>query len=154
MKSLLALDIGTNLGWAMRNADGAITHDVARFPSTRFSGAGIRFVHFRKWLADMLGAAPVDAVYFEEVHNHGKAGVAAAHLYGGFTAILMAYCEQHAIPYQGIGVGQIKKVWTGKGNANKAAMIAEAERRGFKVEDDNEADALAVLHAGIAEVDA
>lgn len=154
MKSILALDIGTNCGWAMRNKDGAIVSDVARFPSTRFSGAGMRYVHFRKWLADMLGESPVDLVYFEEVHNHGKAGTAAAHLYGGFVAILMAYCEQHKIPYQGIGVGQTKKLWTGKGNANKEAMLEEARRRGFKPADDNEADALAILHVGIAEVGA
>ena len=34
---------------------------------------------------------------------------------------------------------------TGKGNANKDAMIAAARARGFTPTDDNEADAIAIL---------
>jgi Holliday junction resolvasome RuvABC endonuclease subunit len=153
MKSILALDLGTNCGWAVRNRDGAVASDVARFPPSRFAGGGMRFVQFRKWLADMLGNGQVDLVYFEEVRNHGKAGVDAAHLYGGFLAHLTAYCESHSIPYQGVGVGQVKKSWTGKGNSNKEAMVAEAKRRGFNTSNDNEADALAILEFAKTEID-
>jgi Holliday junction resolvasome RuvABC endonuclease subunit len=42
-------------------------------------------------------------------------------------------------------VGEIKKSFTGKGNAPKEAMIAEARRRGYEPVDDNEADAIAIL---------
>ena len=49
----------------------------------------------------------------------------------------------------GVGVGTVKKAWTGKGNATKDDMIAEAERRGMKVIDDNHADALAILAYGV-----
>ena len=45
----------------------------------------------------------------------------------------------------GVGVGTVKKAWTGKGNAKKAEMIAAARQRGIKVVDDNEADAVAIL---------
>jgi Holliday junction resolvasome RuvABC endonuclease subunit len=44
-----------------------------------------------------------------------------------------------------VAVGTIKKHWTGKGNATKEAMIAEATRRGFTVKNSDEADALALL---------
>jgi Holliday junction resolvasome RuvABC endonuclease subunit len=50
------------------------------------------------------------------------------------------------IPYQGVPVGSIKKHATGKGNASKEMMIAAAKARGFRPADDNEADALAILH--------
>jgi hypothetical protein len=38
-----------------------------------------------------------------------------------------------------------KRYATGKGNADKAAMIAAMRARGFAPTDDNEADALALL---------
>lgn len=62
---------------------------------------------------------------------------------------LTAWCEQHNIPYQGVPVGTIKKNATGKGNAGKQEMIAAAIKRGHAPGDDNEADALALLHWAI-----
>ena len=75
----------------------------------------------------------------------GTPGVDAAHAYGGFLGQLTAWCEQRAIPYQGVPVGTLKKHATGKGNADKAAMIAAMQAKGFHPADDNEADALALL---------
>ena len=42
-------------------------------------------------------------------------------------------------------VGTIKRFATGKGNADKAAVIDAMRARGFAPRDDNEADALAIL---------
>lgn len=53
--------------------------------------------------------------------------------------------ETVRIPCRGINVTSIKKFITGKGNANKEEMIKAMNEQGFKVEDDNEADALGVL---------
>jgi Holliday junction resolvasome RuvABC endonuclease subunit len=49
------------------------------------------------------------------------------------------------VPYQGVPVGTIKKHATGRGNADKQAMVAAARARGFSPADDNEADAIALL---------
>ena len=46
--------------------------------------------------------------------------------------------------------GTIKRHATGKGNADKDAMIAAARARGFSPADDNEADAIALLLWAIA----
>ena len=73
----------------------------------------------------------------------------AAHAYGGFMGHLTAWCEHHNIPYQGVPVGTIKKHATGKGNAGKSEMIVAAKVRGHNPVDDNEADALALLHWAI-----
>ena len=144
MTTILALDLGTTTGWAML-ADGTITSGSQSFKPQRFEGGGMRFLKFKRWLSDMsyCGTYPLDAVYFEEVRRH--AGVDAAHAYGGFMAHLTAWCEHHQIPYQGVPVGTIKLSWTGRGNANKEAMIAKARWRGHDPIDDNEADALALL---------
>ena len=110
----------------------------------------MRFLKFKRWLADTKACTDgIDAVYFEEVRRHG--GVDAAHAYGGFMAHLTAWCEHHQIPYQGVPVGTIKKHATGKGNANKDAMIAAAMALGFDPQDDNEADALALLNFAMAQ---
>jgi hypothetical protein len=72
-------------------------------------------------------------------------GTFAAHAYGGFIAILTAFCEREQIDYAAIPVGTIKKHWVDDGRATKAQMMEEALGRGFNITTDNEADALAIL---------
>ena len=108
----------------------------------------MRYLRFKRWLTELNQTTDgIDAVYFEEVRRH--AGVDAAHAYGGFMAHLTAWCEHHQIPYQGVPVGTIKKHATGKGNAGKAEMISAMRALGHQPEDDNEADALALLYLAI-----
>ena len=149
-KALLALDLGTHTGWALRSRDGTVTSGTEHFQPHRFEGGGMRYLRFKRWLAEVERAAGVlGAVYFEEVRRH--AGVDAAHAYGGFMAHLTAWCEHHQIPYQGVPVGTIKKHATGLGNASKTAMVAAIQAKGYPVTDDNEADALALLHWALAQ---
>jgi len=142
--ALLALDLGTNTGWAMRLADGAVVSGTMAFKPGRYEGGGMRFLRFRTWLDHLEFAAKhIALVHFEEVRRH--AGTDAAHIYGGFLAHLTAWCELKNIPYQGVPVGTIKRHATGKGNAGKDMVIAAMQALGHHPEDDNEADALAIL---------
>ena len=142
--SILALDLGTHTGWALRQRDGGIVSGTQHFTPSRFEGGGMRFLRFKHWLTEIKQTAGgIDAVYFEEVRRH--VGVDAAHAYGGFLAHLTAWCEHHSIPYQGVPVGTIKKHAIGKGNGDKKAVIAAIKAKGFDPADDNEADALALL---------
>jgi Holliday junction resolvasome RuvABC endonuclease subunit len=149
-RCLLALDLGTTTGFCVGNA-AASSSGTANFKPGRFEGGGMRFVKFRGWLNEMSGAYPIDQVAFEEVRRH--AATDAAHVYGGLMATLTAWCEERSIPYEAVPVGTIKKHWTGKGNADKAAMIAESERRGLSPADDNEADAQALFDFKFAQAD-
>jgi hypothetical protein len=143
-RTLLALDLGSTLGWAVRLPDGSITSGTAAFRPGRFEGGGMGWLRFRRWLDDMAASAgPLCSVVFEEVRRH--TGTTAAHVYGGFLAHLTAWCEGAGVPYQGVPVGTIKRFATGKGNAPKEAVIAAMRARGFTPRDDNEADALALL---------
>ncbi|MCZ8149701.1 MAG: hypothetical protein O9325_17855 [Roseomonas sp.] len=143
-RAVLALDLGTTTGWALRGQDGGITSGTMTFRPSRFEGGGMRYLRFRGWLSEMAGlTSGISRIAFEEVRAH--AGTDAAHLYGGFLATLTAWCEQMDIPYEGVPVGTIKRFATGKGNADKAAMIAAMRTRGFAPADDNEADAIALL---------
>src|SRR5690554_5200460 len=146
--TILALDLGTTTGWALKLADGTITSGSMSFKPQRFEGGGMRYLRFRRWLSELKASTDIHAVYFEEVRRH--MGVDAAHAYGGFMAQLTAWCEHHQIPYQGVPVGTIKKHATGKGNAGKGAVIAAVRAWSFDPVDDNEADALALLRWAIA----
>ena len=126
------------------DADGAIASGTVSFRPSRYDGGGIRYLRFRSWLDSLAtDAGGFGIVHFEEVRRH--AGTDAAHIYGGLLATLTAWCEQRGIAYQGVPVGTIKRFATGKGNADKAAMIAAIRARGFSPADNNEADALAIL---------
>jgi Holliday junction resolvasome RuvABC endonuclease subunit len=142
-RTILALDLGTTTGWA--SLIGGIVHSgtVSLRPS-RYDGGGMRYLRFRGWLDSIAEDSGIPAaIHFEEVRRH--VGTDAAHVYGGLLAILTAWAEQREIPYQGVPVGTIKRHITGKGNADKAAVIAAVRARGFNPADDNEADALAIL---------
>lgn len=142
--SLLTLDLGTTTGWAMAPPDGGIVSGTVSFRPSRYDGGGIRYLRFRAWLDSVAEDADrIGAVYYEEVRRHLSTD--AAHVHGGLLATLTAWCEQRAIAYQGVPVGTIKRHVTGKGNADKAAVVAAIRARGFNPTDDNEADALAIL---------
>jgi len=142
--AVLALDLGTTTGWALRRQDGGITSGTITFRPSRFEGGGMRYLRFRGWLGELAAlAGGLTRIAFEEVRSH--AGTDAAHLYGGFLAHLSAWCEERGVAYEGVPVGTIKRFATGRGNADKAAMIAAMRARGFAPADDNEADAIALL---------
>ena len=126
--TILALDLGTTTGWAIRPRNGDIAHGYASFRPQRFEGGGMRYLRFKRWLTELAAlTTEFNAVYFEEVRRH--AGVDAAHVYGGLMATLTSWCEHRNVPYQGVPVGTIKKHATGKGNASKDAMIAAMRAR-------------------------
>ena len=141
---VLALDLGTTTGWALQAADGLITSGTVSLPAQPL-----------RWRRHALPAVPglarpagprrraITAIHFEEVRRH--VGTDAAHVYGGLLATLTSWAETAGIAYQGVPVGTIKRHATGKGNANKDAMMAAARARGFSPADDNEADAIAIL---------
>lgn len=140
----LALDLGMRCGWAIGYAPTDIVHGVMEFRPGRYEGGGMMWLRFKRWLTEMLDKhGPLDCIYFEEVRAHK--GTAAAHTYGGFLSHLSAFCESRSVPYQGVPVGTIKKHACGKGNAGKPAMMAAMRECGFEPEDDNDADALALL---------
>jgi hypothetical protein len=160
MKSILSLDLGTTTGWALRSRDGSIVSGRQSFKPQRFEGGGMRYLRFTRWLSEIavsdeteegqvkhVNDTLLDQIVFEEVRRH--VGVDAAHAYGGFMSHLTSFAERHAIPYEGVPVGTIKKHATGKGNANKLMMITAMQALGHNPIDDNEADALALLRWAI-----
>lgn len=68
--------------------------------------------------------------------------------------VIKMLCELSNIPLIEYAPISIKKSFTGKTKATKEQMIKEAKKRGFKVKNDHEADAVALYfhHLGVADV--
>ncbi|WLW64295.1 crossover junction endodeoxyribonuclease RuvC [Achromobacter aegrifaciens] len=146
---ILALDLGTKTGYAVRKRDGKVVHGTQSFaPRTSWS-AGQRWLRFQSWLGELLDLHRVDQIAYEHVSFH--AGVRDAHCYGAFRALVEMAADRRNIGLVGTNVQTVKRHWTGKGGADKAAMIAQARARGFRPETDNDADALAVLDWAVAQ---
>lgn len=142
--AIVALDLATVTGFALRSPDGTIHSGTVSFRPSRYDGGGMRYLRFGNWLNQLAtDVGGIGVVFHEEIRRHLSTD--AAHVHGGLLATLTSWCEQRSIPYQGVPVGTIKAFATGKGNADKAAVIAAIRARGFNPTDDNEADALAIL---------
>lgn len=140
---ILALDLGTKTGYAIRDRDGRTIHGTEVFTPRKSWTPGQRWQRFRSWLSDTIVKHQVNRIAYEDVRRH--IGTDAAHAYGAFLAFVEVLADSHNLTLQPVGVGTVKKHWTGKGNAKKDEMIAEAKRRGFRPDGDNSADALAIL---------
>ena len=145
--TIIALDLATTTGWASLSND-IVASGTISFKGSRFEGGGMRFLRFRKFLRELIETEKPETIYYEEVRRHLSTD--AAHIHGGLLAILQSECEAQNIPYSGIPVGTIKKQATGKGNADKAAMVAAAKAKwpDQRIADDNQADALWILECG------
>jgi Holliday junction resolvasome RuvABC endonuclease subunit len=141
---ILALDPATRCGWA--HSDGP--SGTWNCSSLRDESVGMRLIRFRSKLDLLLNSTGIDLVVFESARNvfHQGALVVQSELQG----VLKLWCEDkkllgHKLEYRGYSPSEIKKHATGKGNANKEAMIAAAKVKWPNVGDDNEADALHLL---------
>lgn len=145
---ILFLDLGVRTGWAYKGDGDVVKSGVEYFPlpfhSDIYSRAGTRFFKFHKWLQKILDElGDVDHVVYELVQGHR--GAHASNAYGGFMAILTMECHGRSIVYQALPAKTLKKRMTGRGDANKQHMMEAVRMHGYDFNDDNEADALALL---------
>lgn len=143
-QNILALDLATNTGWAIRMRDGTIKFGSFNSAVARGAKHTQRWANFRYELGPLITANDIHAVVHEDVKRHSSALSAKA--YYGFLCITEMIAVNHNVNLTGLGVGTVKKHWTGKGRASKDEMVAIARAKGFNVANDDEADALAILH--------
>lgn len=148
--NILALDLGTTTGWAT-NANGRIEVGVQQFDVKRGESPGMRYLRFRNWLEEIYTClSSLDVIAYEQTHNRGGAATEVA---AGFSTRVQEFCAQKNIDHIAVHSGTLKKFWTGSGRAGKQEMIEAAKKRNLSPQDDNEADALAVLHWALEEID-
>lgn len=152
-RAILGIDPGTKCGYTIRYADGRHESGVWDLSPRRHEGGGMRYFRLRSYLMRVLEQVDPCALVYEEVVRH--MGTDAAHIYGGIVAVLTEQAEGSDIPYRGIPVATVKKFATGKGNADKTAMVAAARSRWPDdcLTDDNECDARFIAEAFAAELE-
>jgi Holliday junction resolvasome RuvABC endonuclease subunit len=146
---ILALDLGTTMGWAT-DIHGSFDTGVNVFDVKRGESPGMRYLRFNGWLAQFApdGWRP-DLIVYEQTHNRGGAATEVA---AGFATRVQEFCARQRIEHAAVHSATLKKFATGKGNADKPAMVAAVARRWKAVIDDNEADAIALFHYALAEL--
>lgn len=153
--TVLALDLATEMGYALNRADGRIESGSVKFNPKAKEGEGMRWVLFKRWLVEKKAENErLERITYELVVGGVPGQVYAAQIYGGFVAIVQSFCEHHQLAYNGIHVGTIKKRWTGNGAARKPDMVARCRALGFNITNHNEADAIALLHVQLDRVPA
>jgi hypothetical protein len=174
------LDLGTRTGWALLE-NGRIESGVQVFDVKRGESPGMRYLRFTRWLEEMCwrptqGKNPalvtVGLVYsdgtvrppsvpslivYEQTHQRGGAATEVA---AGFATRVQEHCaritSEHpsvSIEHAAVHSATLKKYATGKGNAKKPDMLRAAQTKLlYEGTDDNEADALWLLHYAQNEV--
>jgi len=146
--NLLALDLATHTGWCLRE-NGALESGVETFDVKRGESAGMRYLRFRRWLEEMGPRA--ELIVYEQTIMTGPGSI-AREIATGFATRVQEYCAEHEIEHAAVWASTLKKWTTGKGNADKAAMLEAVARRWRRVDDHNEGDAVALLHYAEAEI--
>jgi len=145
---ILALDIATKTGFAVTDGESGTWNFTAKKDESK----GLRLVLLKRNIARIHKEEPIDIVVFEAVRctRNVQAVVAQSELQG----IVKAWCEIKGIVYKGYTSSTIKKHATGKGNADKKAMVnSAAEFFETTIVDDNHADALWLLDLATIELD-
>ena len=138
---VLSLDLATNTGWAIY--DGQITIGTANFSLKRGESPGMRFLRCRSWLRDTLKLLQkIDLIVYEMPHQRGGAPTQVAM---GLLAEVFAFAARANIETTVVHSMTLKKWATGTGKSNKKAMVKEAQRRGYNVANNDEADAVLML---------
>ena len=156
--NILALDLAINTGWSL----GRLGDHVPAFGSIRFGAVECsheaRFAHALEWTSDFLKRHhnDVDVVVFEQpLHfglrrSNGKSasGPGNDEISYGLAAIVQAVAHLRGVyDVRQARVIDIRRFFLGdnpKRNIAKRETVGRCKALGIKVEDDNQADAIAL----------
>lgn len=147
---VLGIDPGIHTGWAICHDGQIVESGVQVFDLGRGESPGMRFLRFRRWLREVC---PVDRkaviLAYERAHHRGGA---ATEIGVGFCTRIQEFAAEANCETLPVHTATLKKWATGRGRADKAAMVQRAyeaiEAVPFaparKILTDDEADAILV----------
>ena len=147
MTEVITLDLATSTGWARLRGD-EITYGTYRLPSTG-KDLGRFLVPFHDWL--MLFAQGADHVFFEAPYS-GKSQDAARKLFA-LAAMTEYVCHKLEVNCWDENISTVTKHFCGRcpprRDEKKALTIWTCKAMGWNPKNDDEADALALLHLAV-----
>lgn len=168
---LLALDLGTHTGWALFSRGERLASGTWLLGKDRTRDRGDEFLMRVQSLVQSHGVKVIAHEHVPSIHQHASAD--AAHLFGGWLMLLAMISRRTTAKVVRIETPEVyaasgvrrdgRRAPKGASEAdrkhlagerrenNKALVIAAAAARGWIVGDDNEADALFVGVAALAQ---
>lgn len=148
--TVLAIDPGRKLGWAVRRGDGETRHGVEPLPGPPTQWRA--FVGFLNRLNDR-SAHRITDLYIEKSQWRGDRRFALAMLsHGGFLAHAEHWCDVNHVRYGWAAPNSVKKYMADNGRAGKDDVQFYLRAQGFDFKDDNESDAIALLDYALADL--
>lgn len=146
---ILALDTATCTGWAIYDDGKYVESGTMSFKKKRGESNGLLFLKFRSWLEGFITTVEPDLVAYEQAHFRGGA---ATEICVGLQTRVQEVAEYHKVHYWPATTKKVKMALLGKGSGSKDDMVAAAQALvGKDMETDDEADAIAIALAAIAE---
>lgn len=144
--TIIALDISLNVGYAI--GDG--TPENTLIGTTEFhrwkDDIAVLGRKFSGWLGDTIGLYNPEALVIEKtIHHATKLNYRTTQILNGLAWEAHREAEFCDMPRFEYAPATVKKSLTGTGRADKKAMIKAAREKGFRIETDHEADAVALL---------
>lgn len=143
MRNWLALDLGTECGFAIKLYDiPRIGTGTIKSKTGKKYHIGFKIVNFAEQLKHLIVTHGITDVAYEKVRRH--LGTDAAHVYGAFEAAIYTTLITLPVSFKvhPIEISSWKKRLTGKGNADKALVMSKLEHL---YNNHNIADAVGIL---------
>ncbi|WP_277496583.1 crossover junction endodeoxyribonuclease RuvC [Elizabethkingia anophelis] len=137
---ILALDIATTSGYSSSTGESGTFNCSFK----KGESGSIRLLRFRNKVNELLDLIKPEVVAYERSAGRNTHSIKTqSEMIGVLTLML----EDRNIQYASYSPSEVKKFFTGKGNASKEDMIKTAKKKYTEIEilDDNHADALAIL---------
>ncbi len=144
---ILALDLATLTGYAVGGDGFPPRGGTINLKPAKGETDAVRFLRLTQHLKRIIKEHEITEIYFEKVDF--IVSTRQGHLWGGYWSYLLGVAHANKLTCTGINVKKLKKYATGNGNAKKEQMIQAAIAKGWRPQDDNEADALWILDYAI-----
>lgn len=145
MSTLLALDLSSNVGWAL--FDPSLPKDRrVRFGTLAWGGEGYAAVagKFLIWLIEFYSVERWDGMAWEEPWLKAGDKVDKMKILLGMPFMACGFAKAHNLPFTSVQPKELKKRMTDRQDADKADVIAACWSVGWKVGSEHEADACGV----------
>jgi hypothetical protein len=143
VNTLLALDLSSNIGWALFTPGGP-----PRFGTLPYEGLGKPRIcgQFGDWLDDFYSVMPWQGLAWEAPFLKPGDKVAKIKILIGLVGIAFEFVgsRHHLMPHWEVQPKEVKKRMTGRQDADKVDVIKACWSLGWKVATDHEADACGV----------
>lgn len=137
---ILALDIATTSGYSSSTGESGTFNCSFK----KGESGSIRLLRFRNKVNELLDLIQPEIVAYERSAGRNTHSIKTQSEMIGVLTIML---EDRNIQYASYSPSEVKKFFTGKGNASKDDMVKTAKKKFPEIEiiDDNHADSLAIL---------